>query len=121
MEFSESDLPVPDKEQRMWAMLCHLTTLTTYIGIPGFVGPLIIWLLKKDEMPFVNDQGKESLNFQISLTLYAIISAILICVVVGFALLIATIAFGVVMAVVASIKANEGVAYRYPLTIRLIS
>jgi uncharacterized Tic20 family protein len=57
---------VVDAESRMWGMLCHLSALSAYVtGFGGILGPLIVWLIKKDTMPFVDDQGKESLNFQI--------------------------------------------------------
>ncbi|MBN2365281.1 MAG: DUF4870 domain-containing protein [Calditrichaeota bacterium] len=109
------------KDARTYGMLCHLVAFAGFI-IPfgNLIGPLIIWLLKKEEFPFVNDQGKESLNFQISMTIYAIISAILIVVVLGIFLLIAIVIFEIVMIIIASIKANEGVSYRYPLTIRFL-
>jgi len=70
-------------------MLCHLTALLGIIGIPfgNIVGPLIIWLLKKNVYPFVNEQGKESLNFQISMTIYALAAALLILIKIGFFLL----------------------------------
>lgn len=75
-----------DKQARIWGMLCHLTALLGIIGIPfgNIVGPLIIWLLKKNVYPFVNEQGKESLNFQISMTIYALAAALLIFIKIGF-------------------------------------
>lgn len=112
-----------NSQERTFAMLCHLSALSAAIGIPfgNILGPLIFWLVKKDEFPLVDDQGKESLNFQISVTIYAIVSAILILVLVGIALLIALGLFWFVVVIIASVKANEGVAYRYPLTIRFIN
>ena len=77
-------------------------------------------LIKKEEFPFVDDQGKEAINFQISITIYMIISAILIVVVIGILLMIALGVFAIVMIIIATIKANGGEKYRYPLTIRLI-
>ena len=102
-------------------MLCHLAALAGFLMPFGsIVGPLIIWLIKKDEFPFVDEQGKESLNFQISVAIYGIVSAILIIVFIGIILLVALIIADVVLVVVASIKTNKGESYRYPLTIRLI-
>ena len=102
-------------------MLCHLAALAGFlIPFGSIVGPLIIWLIKKDEFPFVDEQGKESLNFQISVAIYGIVSAILIIVFIGIILLVALIIADVVLVVVASIKTNKGESYRYPLTIRLI-
>ncbi len=111
----------PDKDARLWGMLCHLIAFSGYVIPFGSVlGPLIIWLIKKDEMPFVDDQGKESLNFQLTMLIAVIISAILMFVVIGFLLLGVLIIFQIIVVIMASIKANEGVRYRYPYTIRFI-
>jgi uncharacterized Tic20 family protein len=128
----ETDVPPPPppplpptgsaKDERLWATFCHLGGLGMYVFPFGnVIIPLIIWLIKKDEYPLVNDQGKEALNFQLSIMIYTIVSLLLMLAVVGIALLLAVLIFDVVMIVIASIKANEGVAYRYPLTIRFIS
>ena len=119
----ETPPETPDKDARTMAMLCHLLALSTFIGIPfgNIIGPLIIWAIKKDEHPFVDDQGKESLNFQITMTIVAIVAFILVFLFIGIPLLIALAIFVLVMVIVAAIKANEGVAYRYPLTIRFIT
>lgn len=111
-----------EKQERMWAMLCHLTALAVFVfPLGNIIGPLIIWLIKKEESEFVNDQGKESLNFQISFTIYCLVAALLIIVVIGIILLIALgIAF-LILVIIASIKANDGEKYRYPLTLRLIT
>ncbi len=109
------------KDERMWAMLCHLLALAGYI-IPfgNVIGPLVVWLIKKEESEFVNDQGKEAVNFQISMTIYIIISAFLAIILIGIPLLIGLAIFDLIMIIVAAIKANDGVKYRYPLTIRLV-
>ena len=111
-----------DKQACTWAMLCHLTALVAYIGIPfgHIIGPLVVWLLKKDEFPFVDDQGKESLNFQISMTIYGIVALILCFVVVGFVLLLALAIADLVLVILATVSASSGKAYRYPVTIRFI-
>jgi uncharacterized Tic20 family protein len=103
------------KEARMWAMLCHLLGLFTC-----FVGPLIIWLVKKDEEPFVNDQGKEALNFQITIALAYVVSGLLTVVCIGFILGLAVGIADLVFCIVASVKSNSGEAYRYPVSIRFI-
>lgn len=111
-----------DKDAKLWGMLSHLTALSVFIGIPfgNIAGPLVIWLIKKDQYAFVDDQGKESLNFQISMTIYAIISAILILIVIGFALLIVVGIIDLIFTIIAAIQANDGKLYRYPLSIRFI-
>lgn len=109
------------KEERTMAMLCHLSALAGFI-IPfgNIVGPLIFWLINKDKMPYVDDQGKESLNFQITVTIASIISAVLIVVLIGFLLIFAVLIFWLIFTIIASVKASNGEYYRYPLTIRLI-
>ena len=109
-------------EARTWGMVAHLSSLAgLVIPFGNFIGPLVVWLMKKDQMPFVNDQGKESLNFQITVTIAAVIAALTICIGVGFFLLPAVAVAALVMAVIAGIKANEGIFYRYPFTLRLIN
>ena len=108
-------------DERMWGMLCHLSTFAGYlVPFGNILGPLVVWLVKKDEYAFVDDQGKEALNFQISITIYSLVSGVLILALIGIPLLIAVILFSVVMTVIAAIKANGGEYYRYPLTIRLV-
>ena len=110
------------KDETMWAMLCHISTFCVFI-IPfgNIVGPLVIWLIKRDEFPLVEDQGKEALNFQITMTIYYIASAILIFVVIGIPLLIGLAIFDFIVTILAAIKASEGEKYRYPMNIRFIN
>ena len=103
------------KDARMWAMLCHLLGLFTC-----FIGPLIIWLIKKDEDPFVDNQGKEALNFQITIAIASIVSALLAVICVGVFLGIAVWILDLIFCIIASIKASSGEAYRYPVSIRFI-
>jgi uncharacterized Tic20 family protein len=112
----------PNKDARNWATLCHLGGLGIYLipGIGHILGPLVIWLLKKDQYPFVDDQGKEALNFQISMTLYLLVSGISILACVGFVLFPAVLLADLVLMIIAATKTSKGEAYRYPLTIRLI-
>ncbi|MFZ5468131.1 MAG: DUF4870 domain-containing protein [Myxococcota bacterium] len=118
----QADLPSQaQKDERMMAMLAHLSAFAGWV-IPfgNVLGPLLVWVLKKDTMPLVNQHGKEALNFQISLTLYMLVSAVLVLVVIGVFLLIGLVLFGVVVIILAAVKANQGLPYRYPLTIRFI-
>lgn len=109
------------KEERMWAMLTHVSAIAGFV-IPfgNIFGPLLIWILKKDEYPLVDDQGKESLNFQISISIYVLVSIILIILLIGFVILAAVGLFALIMVIIAAISANDGKPYRYPLTIRLV-
>lgn len=117
-----SEVNVSKKDENLWGMLCHLSALAGFV-IPfgNIIAPLIIWILKKDEFPHVDDQGKESLNFQISITIYFIIGVILVFVAIGIVILPIIALFALIMIIIASIKANDGVKYRYPLTIRLVN
>ena len=111
----------PTKDERTWAMLSHFSALCLFIFPFGnILAPLIIWLIKKDEMPFVEDQAKEVLNFQISMTIYFIGSLILIIVLIGIPILIVLGIFNVIITIIAGIKANDGKSYRYPINLRLI-
>jgi len=122
MQQTGNQVPPVDRDQNTWGMLCHLTTLSGFI-IPfgNIIGPLIIWSLKKDQYALVDDQGKEAINFQISMLIYMIISIILIFVVIGIPLLIALAVFDMIVTVVASVRAAEGIAYRYPLSMRFLN
>ena len=110
------------KDARTWGMFCHLAGLFGYV-FPVFgniVGTLVLWQLKKEDYPFVDAQGKEALNFQISMTIYAFVSALLMFLCVGVFLLAAVGIVDLVFLLIAAVKANNGQQYRYPLTIRLI-
>ena len=108
----------------MWAMFCHLGGLAALLPIlpvvGGIIAPLIIWQIKKDEHPFVDDQGREAVNFQISILIYEIVAGLLIFACVGAFLLPAVMIFDIVFLVIAAIKANDGFKYRYPLCISFI-
>lgn len=110
-----------DKDARNWGMFCHLSAFLGFIvPLGNILGPLVIWLIKKNEYPFVDDQGKEALNFQITIFIAAVISMLLMFIFIGFLLIFAVAIYAIVMIIVAAIKANEGVAYRYPYALRLI-
>lgn len=118
----------PSAEERTWAMLGHLAAFSFFItGIGCIVGPLIVWLIKRDSMPFAGDQAREALNFNITTAIVCVALVVLSIVTLGLGLLL-TVPAGVVIAIVwfvltivAAIKANEGVAYRYPFTLRLVA
>lgn len=122
----------PGSEARQWGMLAHLSALLgglltgAWMGWGCFIGPLIIWLIKKDSLPFVDDQAKEALNFNITMAILGVLLLLLTIVTFGLGFII-TIPLAVIVGVywlvctiVAAVKANEGVAYRYPWTLRLV-
>lgn len=114
--------PTPEQNAKTMGMLCHLSAVAGVLipGIGNWVGPLVVWLLKKQEHPFIDDQGKESLNFQITMLLVAVILSPTICLGIGIVLLPAVGLVSLIFAIMGAVKANAGEAYRYPLTLRLI-
>ncbi|HET6228730.1 MAG TPA: DUF4870 domain-containing protein [Longimicrobiaceae bacterium] len=117
----EASAPALTQEERTNAMLCHVLSLCGYVIPMGhIIGPLIIWLSKKDTSAYVDRHGRESLNFQISMMIYVIGAFILMFLLVGFFLLPVLAVFHIVVVIIASMRANEGREYRYPLCIRFL-
>jgi uncharacterized protein len=113
---------VPTQDDKTWGMLAHISAFSLFlIPMLGCVlGPLIVWLLKRDQSEFVTDQGKEALNFNISFLLAGCVCGALVFVLIGILLGVALFFYWLAMTIVAGIKASEGVRYRYPFTLRLI-
>ena len=112
--------PLSADQERLWGMLAHLLSfVAAYIAL-GFVAPLVILLVFGPRSAYVRAQAVESLNFNLSWLLYAVIGGILLIVAVGLLILIALGIAYVVLIVIASIRANNGEFFRYPLTIRFI-
>lgn len=133
MDDQDTSLPTTiGADQRQWAMFAHLSAivgglLTGHFGGIGCVlGPLIIWAIKKDTMPFVADQAKEALNFNITVGIVLFVLFLLGIGTLGIGFILTGPLMGIVgiaalvFIIIAAIKANEGVAYRYPFTLRLI-
>lgn len=111
-----------DKDARTLGMVCHLSALVGLLGMPllNMIGPLAVWLWRKDLYAFVDDQGKEALNFQISVTLYSIVAGILTLILIGWVLLGLIWVANLILILIAASSANRGEAYRYPFNLRLI-
>lgn len=111
---------------RTFGMLTHLSAFAGAVIALAFVGPLVMWLIRRDEHPFLDHHGKEALNFNLSMLLYAVIGIVASVATLGLGLVIvgpAAIVFfvtWVVTTIVGAVKANAGEGYRYPLTIRFI-
>jgi uncharacterized Tic20 family protein len=122
VDMSTGEPLAQSQDERTWGMLCHLSALAGLLtgGIGFVLGPLIVWLIKKDQYKFVDDQGRESVNFQISMLIYMVVSALLMIVGIGFILLPILVVVDVVLVIMASVAASDGKAYKYPFTIRLI-
>jgi uncharacterized Tic20 family protein len=111
------------KEECIWAMLTHLIALIVIalrIPLVNIAAPLILWMIKRKEMPFVDVNGKESLNFQISISIYAFIASRLFFVYVGIYLLWVVALADIILVIMASIKTSNGESFKYPWTIRFI-
>ena len=114
--------PETNPDAKMWGMLAHIAALAGYI-IPiagSIVGPLVVWLIKKDQLPFVDDQGKESLNFQITVAIAALVAGATLCIGIGLILLPLVGILDLVFIIIAAVKANSGQWYRYPFAIRFV-
>ncbi len=111
----------PNAEAKQWAMFAHLAALAGFV-IPfgSIVGPLLVWQLKKDVDPFVEQNGKEAVNFQITIAIAAVVCFMLMFVVIGVLLFPVLVLIWLIFTIIARVKANDGVAYRYPMTIRFI-
>lgn len=125
--------PNPESQARTWNMLCHLSALSACLGVPfgNVLGPLIVWQIKKNEIPSVDVHGKAALNFQITFTLASLaagtITFLLVLMCIGWLLLplliglISIMSIGwLVFTIIASIKASNGETYQYPWSLTLI-
>jgi uncharacterized Tic20 family protein len=123
VEVSAVSQNVVDRASQKWAAICHLSALIGLLGngIGFFLAPLIVWLVKRQDNPFIDEQGKEAVNFQITMLLAAAVSALLMLVLVGFILIAIVGILMVVFPIIAAVKASEGEHYRYPISIRLIT
>jgi uncharacterized protein len=120
-----------DSETRNLGLLAHLSALVAFAGIPSFLGPLVVWLWQRDRHPFVAEQAREALNFNLSVLLYTVIGGVVATVVglatLGIGLVVVipvAIALGiawVAVVVIAGLAASRGEGYRYPITIRFVS
>ncbi|MFP4171875.1 MAG: DUF4870 domain-containing protein [Candidatus Hydrogenedentota bacterium] len=117
----DSGAPI-DKDARLWGMLCHLSALLGFTCIPfaNLIAPLIIWMVKRETHPFVDDQGKEAVNFQILLSVIGIVIGLLMFVGIGVFLYPILFVVLLVFAILAGVKANSGEYYRYPFNWRII-
>lgn len=113
--------PGPTVEERQYAMFIHLSALLATVTGVGILAPLVLWMIKKDRSPYIDYHGKQAVNFNLSVIIYGIVSAVLIIIGVGLLMLLALVVGWFVLVIVAGIKANDGEYYRYPLTLPLIS
>jgi uncharacterized Tic20 family protein len=108
--------PIPTQDEKNLALIMHVLSLVGF----SLIGPLIVWLVKKDESPFINAQGRELLNFQISFLIYAIVCIPLCFVLIGIPLLIVVGLASFILTIIGLVKATEGKIYRFPVTIKML-
>lgn len=108
-------------EERNWAVFCHVAALSgLIIPLGTILGPLLVWLLRRNVSTYVDQQGKEAVNFQISMAIYAVIAGVLVVFLIGLPLLLLVLILDIVFVIIAAIKVSEGKNYRYPITIRFL-
>ena len=129
LDAMETSLPSPPPVNasaianvRTWCAFCHASALLgVLVHFPGhLLGPLIVWLVKRDDSPEIDAHGKEALNFQISMLIYNVVAAIFCLVLIGFVFLAILWVLNAIFVIIAAIQASDGKFYRYPMTIRFI-
>ena len=110
------DVARPSGNDKIWSVLCHLSTL---MGV-GFILPLVVYLVMRKESEYAAVNAREALNFHISMFIYGICCIPLVFILIGIPLLIGLTVFALVMGIVAAVRASDGECYRYPLTLRLV-
>ena len=117
-----SDAPQASKDEQNWAMFCHLSALAGFlIPFGNIVGPVIIWLIKRAEMPLVDHHGKEAINFQITVSIAMLVCFVLMFVLIGFVLIFIVGLGALILTIIAAVNvANGKLDYRYPFALRLL-
>jgi len=122
MSATEEQAGGTSREARKWAMICHLSALIGLLanGIGFLLAPLVVWLVKREDDPFIDEQGKEAVNFQITMFLALFVCIPLMLVVIGFILAVIIAFLMIIFPIIGAIKASDGESSRYPLSLRLI-
>ncbi|MEM6346126.1 MAG: DUF4870 domain-containing protein [Bacteroidota bacterium] len=120
-DLSNSSIKPLSEDESTWGMLVHLSSLSGFfLGFGWIVAPLIIYLVKKEEMPYVEQEGKKALNFQLTMLILSIISGVLTVILVGIIGLFAVAVMQLIFPIIAGLKARDGVDYRYPFSFEFI-
>lgn len=110
-----------DRQTRQWAFILHISVLAGFlVPLAGLIAPIVIWQLKKDQLPGIDAHGKNAINWIISAMIYAVVSVLLVFVIIGIPMLMALGAAGVAFPIIAAIKANHGELWKYPLAITFL-
>ena len=111
----------PTETEKTDAMICHLLGLAGYvIPLGGIIGPIIFWSMKKDKSVYVDQAGKEAINFHISMLIYLVISMILTLIFIGVFLAVAVLLVEIIYSVIVALKARDGIASPYPFSMKFI-
>lgn len=106
---------------RLWAMACHLSALLGYcVPLGNIVAPLVIWLAKRDQSAYIDEQGKEALNFQITMTIAFCVAVVMVFIVVGIFLLPILALVNLILIIIAAISVYKGQSFRYPFCLRFV-
>jgi uncharacterized Tic20 family protein len=117
----EEENKILSESERNWAMLCHLSAFASFFfPFGGIIGPLICWLSRKDESAWVDQNGKASMNFELSILLYSVLCIPLCFILIGFLILGFLVTLKVICIIIASVKASKGEKFRYPISIPFI-
>jgi uncharacterized protein len=112
----------PSSESRNWALAAHLSAFVVFLGLPlPFVGPLVVWLVRRDSDPYASAHAKEALNFNLTAMIAFIVAGASLLLLIGFLLLPAVGIVWLVLVIIGAVKASNGELYRYPLTIRFVT
>lgn len=112
---------IESREARQWAMFLHLSMLASFlVPFAGLIAPIVLWQVKKDELPEIDVHGKIVVNWILSWMIYTAVSLLLVCVIIGIPLLIILGVLGVVFPIIGGLKANNGETWRYPFSIRFL-
>jgi uncharacterized Tic20 family protein len=117
-EVVREEVKALSESERNWAMLCHLSAFAMFFfPFGGVIGPLICWLSRKDESAWVDVNGKASMNFQLSVLLYIVLTIPLLFIIVGIPIIMFLVTLRIVCIIIASVKSSKGEKFRYPLSI----
>ena len=109
------------QDQRQMGMFLHLSQLANVIFFPlGIIAPIILWQTQKEKIPALDAHGKMVMNWMISVTIYAVVSVVLMLVLIGFLMIFAVAIMGIVFPIIGAVKANNGELWDYPLTIKFL-
>ena len=115
------EVKVLSESEKNWAMLCHLSAFAGFfIPFGGIIGPLIFWLTKKDESSWINENGKASMNFQLSILLYIVLAIPLCFIIIGIPIVAFLGILKIICIIIASVKAGKGERFKYPISIPFI-